>query len=308
MNEIKGIMGSRLPLKQRILYAPVGAGLWLLSRLPFRVLYLFADILAFLARDVVRYRRNLVRRNIRDSFPEKSEAGLLAIERGFYSHLADYFVETVKFPAMSHKQLKKRMVFRNTRIIEEAFSQGSSIVIYTSHFGNWEWITSLPLWCAGEDAVYAHVYRTLKNRWFDDYFLRVRSIWNESIEMKSVLRRFVEWKKTGQLFITGFLSDQKPDLGGRRVVVDFLSRPTEFIAGTAELAAKFGTKVMYFDTEIMRRGYYQATIRLLSENASRDGVDEITRSYARMLENTILRHPEAYLWSHNKWRLPKTIK
>lgn len=296
---------NRLSIKQKIAYAPLGCLLWLMSKMPLRLLYILADFIAFLAYRIVRYRKKLVRRNLSDSFPELSANDLLKIEKRFYRHLADYFVEAIKLPGMSRKQMHKRMKFHDAHIIDELFDKGKSIVIYTSHFGNWEWITSIADWCRTQNAVYAHVYRPLNNKWFDRYFLHIRSIYNHSIPMKSVFRQLVSWKRDNILSITGFLSDQKPDWGGQTITKKFLGRDTQFIYGTEELARKLGMAVLYFDTSADRRGYYSSTIRLITENAANEPEGCITEKYIKNLDSTIRRNPAAYLWSHNRWRLDK---
>ena len=60
----------KLTLARRVAYWPLGLLLKGLSLLPLPLLYGVADLLAFLARDVARYRRRVVRANLRDCFPE----------------------------------------------------------------------------------------------------------------------------------------------------------------------------------------------------------------------------------------------
>lgn len=296
-----------MTLLMRVCMAPVGWLLRLLSWCPFCLLYLLADLLAFLARDVVRYRRRVVRANLRDCFPELTAKERRRIERGFYRHLADYFVETVKFASMGSASLRRRMVFENTELVDKTLKEGRDIVIYTSHFGNWEWITSMGLWCkmSGE-AEFSHVYRPLRQPWFDRWFLRLRTRYNVSIPMKAVFRQLLEWRRANRHWICGFLSDQKPSHSGLTVNATFLGRETPFIGGTEELACRLSAVVMYFDTEVTGRGRYRSTIRLLSDNPRGLHPGELTRRYAQVLEQQIRRRPEAYLWSHNRWRLKKT--
>ena len=60
-------------------------GLWyLISLLPLRVLYVISDGLFYLLYYVVRYRRPLVRRNLTDSFPDKTVKEIIRIEKDFY--------------------------------------------------------------------------------------------------------------------------------------------------------------------------------------------------------------------------------
>lgn len=296
----------RLPLFTRILYAPLGALLWLMSLLPLGILYLFADLLGFVAFHIVRYRRKLVRRNLSDCFPDLSIKQLRRIEKGFYRRLGSYFVETVKMLTISDRQLHRRMTFVDAGLVDKYLREGRDIVIYTSHLGNWEWITSFSLWSEMRGrAEFAHVYRPLKNRWFDAWWLRLRGQFNKSLPMHSVLRSLLSWRREGIPWITGFLSDQKPSHAGKSVEVQFLGRKTPFIYGTEELARKLNAVVMLFDTDASVRGHYSSTIRLVTDNPSSLPEGEITRIYAENLTGQIRRAPEAYLWSHNRWKLPR---
>lgn len=297
---------KNIPLLLRPVYALIGLALRLMALLPFSLLYMLSSCMAFLAYRVVKYRRALVYRNIADSFPELDEDGRRRAVSRFYRHLADYFVETVKFAHMSESSIRRHMEFVNTELIDNTIAQGRDIVIYTSHFGNWEWITSMGLWCgSASSAHFSHVYRPLKNKWFDCWFLRLRTRFNVSIPKNDVFRRLLTWRRDNVRWVTGFLSDQKPSHGGKVYNVPFLNRETPFIAGTEELACKLNAVVMYFDTRVMARGHYRSTIRLISDNPRAEYPGNITRRYAATLEEQIRRCPEAYLWSHNRWRLSR---
>lgn len=296
----------KVSLWMRVRMMPLSWFLSLLSHLPFAMLYPLAGLLGFTAEYLVRYRSRIVTRNISDSFPELTEKEVRSVRRKFYHRLGDYFVETLKFPAMSEKELKKRMVFEGTDIVDKYLSEGREIVIYTSHFGNWEWITSMGLWCRMyPKAAFAHVYRPLKQPWFDRWWLRLRGRFNSSIPMKNVLRRLLAWRKEGTPWITGFLSDQKPSHAGTVHEVEFLGRTTPFIYGTEELARKLNAVVLLFDTEVVGRGHYKSRVRLVTDDPTSLPEGEITRLYAENLTAQIRKTPEAYLWSHNRWRLPK---
>lgn len=290
-----------------VLFFPLGVMLRLLSLLPLWILYGVSDFLAFIAYRVVRYRRRVVRANLRDCFPELDAKQRLRIEKSFYRSLTDYFVQTVKFLTMSEANLRRHIQFVNTQQVDETLGSGRDIVLYTSHYGNWEWITTMGLWCRTADkACFSHVYHPLEQPWFNRWFLRLRSRYNVSIPMREVYRRLLTWRRDGKSWITGFLSDQKPSNSGKKFTVTFFGRPTPFIGGTEELAAKLNAVVMYVDMEVVKRGYYRATIHKITDNPREMPEGEITRIYAETLEHQICRYPPAYLWSHNRWRLKKS--
>ena len=302
---------------RRCVWALPSAALWCVGKLPFWVLWGLSDLLCLLVRDVVRYRRGLVAANIAASFPELTIDEQKDIARRFYRHLTDYFVETLKFATMSERAIRRRMTFADTQLIDRTLASGRNIVIYTSHFGNWEWITSMSLWCRTSamgpgrkplidpEAEFAHIYRPLKSGFFDRFFLRLRSRFNVSVPMHGAFRQLLTWRRQNVPWICGFLSDQKPSHNGATFKVPFLGRETPFIGGTEELAQKLDAVVMMFDTSVRGRGRYHSVIRLLTDDPRSLPPGEITRRYAYNLEEQIRRTPQAYLWSHNRWRLPK---
>ena len=130
----------------KILYLPLDVALHLMALLPLRVLYFISDLIYLLVYHVARYRRKVVRRNLTESFPKKSEKEILRIERDFYHFFSDYFVETIKLLHISDNQMRRRIVFHDVDIIDRYFNQGRSILIYAAHYGNWEWLQSVTLW------------------------------------------------------------------------------------------------------------------------------------------------------------------
>ena len=94
-------------MKSKVIYWLTYAGMWLLALLPFRMLYALSDGFYFLMRYIIRYRKRVIRTNLRNSFPEKTDAELLNIERRFYHYICDYMLEEVKMLRMSFDELQE---------------------------------------------------------------------------------------------------------------------------------------------------------------------------------------------------------
>ncbi len=287
-------------------YAPLG---WLLAgiaRLPFRGLYMLSDVLYVLVYHVVRYRRKVVMKNLTNSFPEKSEKELRDIMRKFYRNFTDYFFETIKLGHISDEEIEKRMEFVGLEQFDDCIERGESIGIYFSHCGNWEWAPSMTLWMKhpiGEKVQFCQVYRHLDNKWFNDYFLKLRSRFGSvSFEKRTVFRDLFRLKRSGVVTTTGFMSDQKPSHNDTVHVVKFLNQPTAMITGTETIIRKLGLKAYYWDIEKTGRGYYRLTVRLISADPASEPEFAITDAYARMLETTIRRNPSIWLWTHKRWK------
>lgn len=272
------------------------------SLLPFRALYALADGLAWLAHDVVRYRRKVVADNLRLAFPEKSESERRNIARGYYRFLADYIFETAKMSGMRPSTMKERMRFEGFEALDRVFAEGRSVVVYLGHYGNWEWISSMPLHLPG-DVVAGQIYHPLENEAFDRAFLRLRGRFGAvSIPMKQTLRQLLEWRREGRKSITGFISDQAPILESIQLWVEFFGQDTPVFTGAERMARKLGAAVYYFDVERPERGRYVCRMVEMAPDARAVPEGELTRDYYRRLEQTIRRRPELWLWSHRRWK------
>ena len=184
--------------------------IFLLSLLPLWVLYLLSDFIFLIIFYVMKYRRRLVFKNMSDSFPNKSEEEIRVLERRFYHWFCDYLVESIKLLTISKQQLKRRMVFKGTDIVDNIVKEGQSCAVYLGHYCNWEWITSLPLWVTPE-AQCGQIYHVIENSDFDRLFLRLRQRMGAiCIPMAETLRRIIKYKQEGKQVVIGYISDQVP--------------------------------------------------------------------------------------------------
>ncbi|MBQ8156033.1 MAG: lysophospholipid acyltransferase family protein [Prevotella sp.] len=272
------------------------------SLLPLRIHYIISDFLFWLLYKVIGYRRRVVWKNLSASFPEKSQAELKDIECGFYHFLCDYFVETVKMMTISKKEIKKRMVFKGIEDLDEVIESGQSIALYLGHYCNWEWVTSMPLWVTPKVQC-GQIYHPLENKYFDKLLLRSRQRLDAlCISMQDTLREVVRYKREGQPIMIGYISDQAPNWVNIHHWVDFLNQDTPVFTGTERIVKKMNHAVFYVDMRRIKRGYYEAEFKLMTRDPKELEDFKLTDMYFDMLEKSIRRVPEFWLWSHNRWK------
>ncbi len=286
----------------KVVYYLVYVIWYLLSLLPFWVHYLFSDFVYLIVYRLIGYRVKVVRNNLTTSFPEKSEAEILQIERKFYHSLCDYFVEAVKMMTMSERQMRRRMVFKNTEALNLCIAEKQSIALYLGHTFNWEWITSLPLWLT-KKAHCGQLYHALENEAFDTLFLHIRERWgSECIPLVDVLRKTIEYKQKQQTTIIGYLADQVPHWNNIHHWCWFLNHDTPVMTGTERIAIKNRQAIFFLEMSRPKRGYYVAEFKLITRTPEHLKEFETTDIYHQMLERSIRRQPELWLWSHNRWK------
>jgi len=291
----------------RFLYYIIYALCYFLAVLPFRLLYLLSDLVYFILYYIIAYRKKLARKNLKNAFPYKSTKEILSIEKAFYHHFCDYFFETIKLLNMSESQMKKRFVFKNEEIIQSFLNQGKPVILLLGHFGNWEWVTSITLWIKQDnDLVIGQIYRPLRNKVSDELFIRIRkSFHSVGFKKYDVYKDIIRMRKEGKNWLLGFMSDQKPSGKYPHIWVRFLNQDTPVLTGTEKIACYTGAAVCYLDIKKTKRSFYEGNIELISENPNETQECEITKKYMQLLENTILRDPSGYLWTHNRWKYGK---
>ena len=275
------------------------------SLLPLSVLYCLADGVIYpLVRYVVRYRLKIVRKNIRLSFPEKSEKEQNAIINAFYHHFADLLVEIIYGYRMSDEEMRERFVFENISLVEELAQKNRGVFFMLGHFGNWEWVADIGKRYSDPRIKEYNVYRRLKNPSADKAMLALRHKRGGGgcIEKGQLLRQLVAMRHTSELITIGLISDQKPSPRNAHVWTDFLNQDTAFLDGGEVLARKFGYAVTYVHITSPKRGYYRACFELITDDPASTAPDEITLRYAQLLESNIRLQPELWLWSHNRWK------
>ena len=287
----------------RILYYLFYAVVWTLAWLPLSVLYLLSDFVYFLIYYVVKYRRKVVRENLVSSFPDKSLEEIVKIEKDYYLHLSDTFVETVKLIHISDECMRKHMHFSNPEEMGRHFEAGNSVVALLGHYCNWEWITSIYMNYDTTKFVGGELYRPLKNKYFDNFFLNLRSRFGTvNIPKNDAIRFIVNMKREGKKFGLGFIADQTPSKNNLHYWTTFLNHATPFLNGPERIAKKGDYAVVYFDVQKVKRGYYTCDVITLTDHAKETEDYWITDRYVELFENTIMRNPAYWLWSHRRWK------
>ncbi len=278
------------------------------AHLPMMALYVISDLLFVTICYLVRYRRKIITRNLRDSFPDASEKEILRIRRRFYRNFTDYIFETIKLFHISDGEMKSRMTFSGIETVDRLLYEGKPVVAYFSHCGNWEWVTSITLWSDinsdKKHAEFCQVYRPLRNKMMDALMLSLRSRFGSvSLKKKVAFLDLMRYRRMNIPTITGFMSDQKLSHGDEGHVVNFLNHATPFITGTETVARRLDAAVVYLDMHKTSRGHYHIDITLITEHPRELPDFAITDRYASLLSRTIRRNPSIWLWSHNRWRI-----
>ncbi|MBL7817532.1 MAG: lysophospholipid acyltransferase family protein [Saprospiraceae bacterium] len=268
------------------------------SLVPFSFLYKIADFLAWLLYKVIGYRKEVVFKQLRQSFPNRTEAEIEQIAKASYRNLADIIVESVKGFSMSEADFRKRYVFTNPSVSDAAIVQGKSTIHIAAHYGNWEWgAISYPLFVQKPVVGF---YKPLSNVHIEKYGRKKRGQFDiDLVPIGQTAQAFVNYKDLPTTYV--FVSDQSTWSDNAHWVT-FLGQDTACPQGGDKYARQLDATVFYVDIQRIKRGFYTVNLELLAENAASLPEEEVTRRFMARLERLLYQKPDNWLWSHKRWK------
>ena len=271
---------------------------YLISLLPFPILYLLSDGIYFFVYRWVGYRREIVMNNLKTAFPEKTTAEHKAIAKKFYHNFCDTFLEAAKLLTISKKQLNKRFI-GDYSLLNQLYSEGKSCQIHLGHNFNWEW---------GNAHISLHtkfnflgVYMPIDNKAVNKFFINLRSKFGTILlPANNMQKAMLPYRK--QQYILALVADQNPGNVNKACWIDFFGKSIPFVMGPERAARANNMPVLFANIEKQKRGYYKCSFEMLAENAATKTDMEITTAFVKKLEHNIRQQPENWLWSHRRWK------
>jgi len=292
----------------KLLYALLFAWTKVHALLPMKVLYVLSDILYLLVYKLVGYRLKVVRQNMKDSFPDKSESELRQLEKEFYHHFSDYVVETIKLAHISLEEIQRRAFLRNPELVDQLMKEGHTcFILLMGHYGNWEWFSASS--SRFQDSRIYQIYRPLNNKAFDKLFINLRTQFGSyMIKKNDTIRDIIKLKQDKTRSVVIFLADQTPSKANLHYWTQFLNQETAILTGPERIARKLDLPVVFLDTKKVKRGYYTVDMELLTKSPKETPEFWITEQYTQLMEKCILRNPAYWLWTHKRWKHKRTEK
>lgn len=285
----------------RLQYWLLRAGCWLVGILPTWFLYnVLLNVIYFVFYKVVGYRVGVVRENLSLSFPEKSPEELKEIERKYYKHLAELFVDTIDIASISEKEIRKRIEFLGIEE-HEAQVRGRNWIAALAHFGSWEYFSAYQLFTSAQ---VVGAYRPLHNKAFDMFYRYIRSRFGLVSQPKNNILRYVvaNADNPDRKIALGLIADQTPSGGETFYIFNFLNQPTSFYIGIEKIARKFKMPVYFMHLDKEAKIRYKARFEMIYDGEEQVGEYEITERYVRRLEQMICEKPWLWMWSHRRWK------
>lgn len=285
---------------QFLIYSISFPFLWIISKLPFRLFYWFSDFIYILVYYIIGYRKKIVRNNILIALPHISEEKRLVIEKKFYHHMCDMFLEMIKTMSISSEEMKERFKITNIELLKQYEQKNKSIILLAAHYASWEWLLSInestSFKCYG-------VYKKVNNKYFDAKVRAIRSKFKSIlVTTDNTIALINDNEKNGIMSLYGLASDQSPQVHKTFHWQQFMGITVPVHTGAEMLAKRYDLEVVFAKVKKVKRGYYEATFVPIANNPKSIPDYEITDAYLKEVEQQILEAPEFYFWTHKRWK------
>ncbi len=285
---------------QLLAYCLIYPILWVISKLPWRLFYMFSSCVYIFTYYIIGYRKKIVTENLTLVFPDKSQKEIKKIRKGFYKHMCDMFLEMIKSLSISKEEMTKRFKIIEPETFKSLQSKNKSIIVLMGHYASYEWAIAAQFEL---DFPIVAVYKRIRNRYFDQLAHRIRGKFNNRlIESHDVIKEITRDKVNNNLCAYGMLSDQSPKLKNAHYWTNFMGIKVPVITGGEVISKRLDMAVTYLKVEKVKRGHYQAKFVTITENAKNCEDHFITKTYIKKLEEQIHNKPELYLWTHKRWK------
>lgn len=274
----------------------------LISKLPHFISSKLKHVLYLVIYKIFHYRINTVRLNLYATFPNKLSEELSSIEKKFYNYLSSLIIEIIQSLSFSEQDLKKRisLCHHAKQDLFLAEKENRNIFIITAHYGNWEYAGLLAALETKKECY--GVYKKLNNVEIDKFLKNNRGKFGfQLIDSYNVIKYIKRKPNTNALYC--FLADQTPVNLNTAYKTNFLGMAdTPFYKGFAELAKGSNAIVLYASTQVLDNGHYQIQFKKITDDASKETVENMVEQYVKYLELDIKAKPEYWLWTHQRWK------
>ncbi len=271
----------------------------LIAILPFRLLYIKSDVVYLIVCYVLQYRKNVIIQNLKNAFPEKSDADIKILRKKYLKIMADLILESVKSSHLSKKSILKRFEFKNLELLKQLYKDKKSVFVVCGHTGSWE-MAGMILPLITEYKVFG-IYQPQTNPFFDSYMKKVRGSFGViPLPSQQAYKTFIQHKN--ETILNFIVADQAPSKDGEHHWTTFLNQETAFFTGLEKMSKNLDFAVVFLRIIRTGRGKYTLEFELLTDHPKDTQVGEISEMYANALEKLICQYPENWLWSHKRWK------
>jgi len=246
--------------------------------------------------------KNITKQNIKIGLGEINKKKESEIINEMWSNIGRTFAEYVFLKDFKFNKTNfSHMKINGTNYLQEIKKSNEPVIFYSGHFANFE-LMAMELEKSGIKC--AAIYRPLNNFLLNplmEYF-RIKYICPNQIRKGRIgMREIIDKVKNG--YSIALMVDQRVGEGPR---TPFFNKPAHTTTIPAQLALKYNCKLVPISLERKQGPSFEMTIhepyQIEKTGNNEDDTKSITLKINKIIEKIILKNPNQWIWSHNRWK------
>tara|TARA_B100000795_G_scaffold254482_1_gene225431 strand:+ start:4819 stop:5670 length:852 start_codon:yes stop_codon:yes gene_type:complete len=238
--------------------------------------------------------KKTINKNILRAFPDLENDEVNKISKNMWGNYGRILSE---YMFMSDFRLKNKIEIRGQEILDQIKKDNERVIFVSGHFNNFE-LMAMHIEKSGINL--ATIYRPLNNKFLNYYMEKIRKKYICKRQIKkgpSGTRKLLSLFKKG--FSIALMIDQRVSEG---ILSEFFRHKALTTTIPAQFVKKFKCKIVPIYIERTENVNYRLTVHSPIDFKSEENVDVITLRLNDVLEKMILKNPDQWIWSHNRWK------
>jgi KDO2-lipid IV(A) lauroyltransferase len=288
--------------KQYLEYALFAALIRIIKYSPAWIMPVEKKVLIFLLRKGSRKHSRLIAHNLARAFPSATPLFIEDLNKNIYNHFGNVFVEIARtFARRNPQTILARSRILHPEVLERALQKKRGLIIFSAHFGNWEWVPLL-LHTHFDKDIHS-IARPMDNALIEKKVKEFREAMGSKIIYKQGSLRTILTRLASNEII--FLLIDQNTVPREGIFVDFFAQKASTITTVAQLYLKKNIPVVpvflhYEGPEIILEVLPE--INYSRRDNGNDDLLALTQQMTGLIETQIRKFPDQWFWFHDRWK------
>jgi KDO2-lipid IV(A) lauroyltransferase len=240
---------------------------------------------------------DLIHKNIKKALPNVSQDKIIDITNEMWGNYGRIFAEYMFIKKFREDRSQKNIIIEGQEILNKIRDKGAPVVFVSGHFSNFE-LMAMQIEKSGINL--STIYRPLNNSFLNQLMENIRKNFICKKQIKkgmSGMRELIKLHKKN--YSTALMIDQRVTEGIKSFFFNHEAFTTTI---PAQLVKKFGVSIVPIYIERFEEIKFKMTVYEPINFPEESTLKIITDKLNKILEKMILKNPEQWIWSHNRWK------
>jgi len=241
--------------------------------------------------------KKIIYSNLTNAFPSFSELEKNRIIKEMWGNYGRILAEYIFIKNFRESKLDRNITITGQEILEKIKENKKPVIFISGHFNNFE-LMAMHIDKSGIDL--AAIYRPLNNKYLNKIMEKIRKTYICNKQVKKGIagtKLLLNYFKKGTSI--ALMIDQRVSQG---IKSNFFNKKASTTSIPAQFVKKFKCDVVPIYIERSNNINFKITIKEPIKFSDYSTIDGITNDLNKVLQDMIIKNPEQWIWTHNRWK------